>query len=44
MREAKRLAAAGGNIEAIKLYRQIQGVGLKEAKDKVEKLTAEGSD
>ena len=34
----KRLAAAGQKIQAIKMYREIYRVGLKEAKDAVEKL------
>lgn len=32
---------AGNKIQAIKLYREQTGVGLKEAKDAVEKLEAE---
>lgn len=36
-----RLAQAGNKIEAIKRYREIHGVGLKEAKDAVEKLLEE---
>jgi hypothetical protein len=39
----RQLANAGEKIAAIKLYRQIQGVGLKEAKDAVEKMV-NGSD
>jgi ribosomal protein L7/L12 len=38
--ELKRLAHGGQKIEAIKLYRQMFDVGLKEAKDAVEKLEA----
>jgi len=38
--ELKRLAHSGQKIEAIKLYRQIFDVGLKEAKEAVEKLEA----
>lgn len=38
-----RLALAGNKIEAIKLYREIHGVGLKEAKDAVEKLIEKNS-
>ncbi len=38
--ELKRLAQSGQKIEAIKLYRQMFDVGLKEAKDAVEKLEA----
>ena len=34
----KRLAAAGETIQAIKIYREIYHVGLKEAKDAVENL------
>jgi hypothetical protein len=33
-----RLAANGYKIDAIKLYREIHGVGLKDAKDAVEKM------
>jgi len=36
--DVKRLAQAGEKITAIKMYRQIHGGGLKEAKDAVEKL------
>ena len=36
--EVERLALAGDKISAIKLYRKLTGVGLKEAKDAVEKL------
>lgn len=36
--EMARLIRAGKKIEAIKLYRQIFGVGLEEAKDAVEKM------
>ncbi len=36
--ELKRLVHGGQKIEAIKLYREIFNVGLKEAKDAVEKL------
>ncbi len=35
----KSLATRGYKIPAIKLYREINGVGLKEAKEAVEKLT-----
>jgi ribosomal protein L7/L12 len=38
--ELKRLALGGQKIEAIELYRQMFDVGLKEAKDAVEKLEA----
>ena len=38
MREAQALVKAGRKIEAIKLYRELTGVGLAEAKDAVEKL------
>ena len=38
--ELKRLARSGQKIEAIKLYREMFDVGLKEAKDAVEKLEA----
>lgn len=33
------LARAGQKIQAIKLYRELYGVGLKEAKEAVEALT-----
>ena len=36
--EVRALAQAGNKIEAIKLYRQLAGVGLKEAKDYVDSL------
>ena len=36
--EARRLVAAGSKIEAIKLVRESNGLGLKEAKDYVERL------
>ncbi len=39
--EVAQLVKAGKKIEAIKLYRELTGVGLKEAKDAVEQL-AEG--
>ncbi|HEU5097444.1 MAG TPA: ribosomal protein L7/L12 [Roseiflexaceae bacterium] len=32
------LAAQGNKIEAIKRYRELTGVGLKEAKDYVDRL------
>ena len=38
--ELARLAQSGQLIEAIKLYRQLTGAGLKEAKDAVEQLAA----
>jgi ribosomal protein L7/L12/DNA-binding beta-propeller fold protein YncE len=38
--EISRLARSGDKIEAIKLYRQVFGVGLKEAKDAVEQIAA----
>ncbi len=37
-REVRELVAQGNKIEAIKVYREITGVGLKEAKDAVEAL------
>lgn len=40
MGEVARLVQAGNKIEAIKLYRQLTGLGLKEAKDAVEKIAA----
>jgi len=36
--DVKRLIAAGQKIQAIKMYREIYGVGLKEAKDAVEQM------
>ena len=36
--EVRRLAESGEKIAAIKRYREITGVGLKEAKDAVERL------
>jgi ribosomal protein L7/L12 len=36
-----RCLAEGRKIEAIKLYRRIHGVGLREAKEAVERLEAE---
>lgn len=39
--EIERLVRAGNKIEAIKLFRQLTGAGLKEAKDVIDKL-AEG--
>jgi ribosomal protein L7/L12 len=36
--EARRLKESGNKIEAIKLYREHTGLGLKEAKDAVEEL------
>ncbi|HET6326310.1 MAG TPA: ribosomal protein L7/L12 [Planctomycetaceae bacterium] len=39
----KALVGAGQKIEAIKLYRDLTGAGLKEAKDAVEALEREGS-
>ncbi|HEY9843292.1 MAG TPA: ribosomal protein L7/L12 [Candidatus Obscuribacterales bacterium] len=38
MADVERLAKAGHKIPAIKAYRQIHGVGLKEAKDAVDRL------
>jgi len=38
LKEVKRLAQSGRMIDAIKLYREITNVGLKEAKDAVEAL------
>jgi hypothetical protein len=38
--EMKRLAQSGQKIEAIKLYREILGAGLREAKEAVEQLEA----
>ncbi len=37
--QIKELAAAGNKITAIKLYREVTSVGLKEAKDAVEAMT-----
>ncbi len=36
--EIKTLIAEGNKIKAIKRYREITGVGLKEAKDYIDKL------
>jgi ribosomal protein L7/L12 len=36
--EVRRLAASGNLINAIKLYRERKGCGLKEAKDAVERI------
>lgn len=38
MPEVRALAASGAKIDAIKLYRQITGAGLKEAKDAVDAM------
>ena len=38
LEDVKRLAAAGQTILAIKMYREIYAVGLKEAKDAVERM------
>lgn len=38
LREIEPLVKAGQKIEAIKVYRELTGVGLAEAKDAVEKL------
>ncbi len=38
MHEVHSLAAAGRKIEAIKLYREVTGLGLKEAKDAVDAM------
>ncbi|HJT55927.1 MAG TPA: ribosomal protein L7/L12 [Ktedonobacteraceae bacterium] len=40
MEEVRRLIQAGQKINAIKLYRQITGVGLKEAKEAVDRMAA----
>jgi ribosomal protein L7/L12 len=40
LREIRRLLSAGNKIEAIKIFRQTFGVGLKEAKDAVEAIEA----
>jgi len=37
--DVRDLVRAGKKIEAIKCYRAIHGVGLKEAKDAVERMT-----
>jgi ribosomal protein L7/L12 len=39
--DVERLLRGGRKIEAIKLFREIHGVGLKEAKEGVEALMAE---
>ena len=41
-RQLSRLLKMGKKIEAIKLYRQVTGAGLKEAKDAVEKYDSTG--
>jgi len=38
MDDVQRLASAGQKIAAIKIYRKIHGVGLKEAKEAVEAM------
>lgn len=38
--QARRLAASGRKIEAIKVYREATGLGLAEAKEAVERLAA----
>lgn len=38
--DVERLVLSGRRIDAIKLYREIHGVGLKEAKEAVDKLAA----
>ncbi|GIL28792.1 hypothetical protein NUM_40460 [Actinocatenispora comari] len=40
--EVRQLLYAGRKIEAIKVYRQLTGVGLREAKETVERLAATG--
>ncbi len=42
LEDVRRLAQAGEKIMAIKLYREIHNVGLKEAKDEVEKMARSG--
>jgi len=39
MDEVKKLLRNGKKIEAIKLYRQVSGLGLKEAKDEIDRMT-----
>ena len=39
LNDVEKLVNEGYMIEAIKLYREIKNVGLKEAKDEVEKIT-----
>lgn len=39
--DVRRLIAAGRKIEAIKVYREIHGGGLKEAKEAVERIAGE---
>jgi hypothetical protein len=41
MNEVRSLIAAGNKIGAIKVYREITGVGLKEAKDAVEAMASD---
>src|SRR5215210_976920 len=43
LQEVARLARSNRKIEAIKLYREIFGVGLEEAKIAVERMAAGGS-
>ena len=42
MENVERLVAAGEKILAIKMYREIYRVGLKEARDAVEKMGVRG--
>ena len=41
--DVRRLIGLGQKIMAIKLYREIHGVGLKEAKDAVEQMAKKAS-
>lgn len=39
LEEVRRLALSGNKLRAVKLYKEIMGIGLKEAKDYVNSLT-----
>lgn len=41
--DVRRILEAGHKIEAIKIYRQVHGVGLKEAKEAVEAMQGRSS-
>jgi hypothetical protein len=43
LNEIRLLVSEGNKIQAIKLYREMTGLGLKEAKDAVEQMASEGS-
>ena len=40
--EITRLLAAGDTIGAIKRYRELTGLGLREAKDAIDRMTGRG--